>query len=119
MGKAWDIDAAPDSSGRWHNEYQFPGAHALRLIDLLGAPATGAYKWQFCVTTGHVLGAFAAANGLVAVPAGASIVVVSTSGKQLASYHNPSAALYWGGPSIGDGHVLAGGMDGSLTALAL
>lgn len=89
-------------------------AGGLRAIN----PATGAYKWQFCVTTGHVLGALAAAHGLIAVPAGASIVIVSTAGKQLAAYRNPSGALYWGGPSIGDGHVLAGGMDGSLAALA-
>jgi hypothetical protein len=81
-------------------------------------PATGAYKWEFCVTTGHVLGALAGAPGLIAVPAGANILVLSTAGKQLASYHNPSGALYWGGPSIGNGHVLAGGMDGTVTALA-
>jgi polyvinyl alcohol dehydrogenase (cytochrome) len=81
-------------------------------------PATGAYKWQFCVTTGHVLGALAGAPGLIAVPAGSSIVVLSTSGKQLAAYKNPSGALYWGGPSIGDGHVFAPGMDGTVTALA-
>ncbi len=80
-------------------------------------PATGAYEWEFCVSTGHVLGALAAAPGLVVVPAGSSILVISTAGKQLAAYRNPSGALYWGAPSIGNGHILAPGMDGSLAAL--
>jgi len=81
-------------------------------------PATGAYKWEFCVTTGHVLGALAASPGIIAVPAGSSILVLSTAGTQLAAFKNPSGALYWGGPSIGDGHIFAGGMDGTVTALA-
>jgi polyvinyl alcohol dehydrogenase (cytochrome) len=85
----------------------------VRALD----PATGAYKWEFCVTTGHVLGALAAAPGLVVVPAGPSILVLSAAGRQLAAYRNPSGALYWGAPSIGNGHIFAPGMDGSLAAL--
>ena len=82
-------------------------------------PATGASKWEFCATTGHVLGALAGAHGLLAVPAGPSVLVLDAStGKQLFAYRNPSGAPYWGGPSIAEGHLLAPGMDGSLTALA-
>lgn len=82
-------------------------------------PATGASKWQFCATTGHVLGAIAAAPGVIAVPAGPDVLVLNaTSGKQLFAYKNPSGAQYWGAPSIGDGHLLAPGMDGTVTALA-
>jgi polyvinyl alcohol dehydrogenase (cytochrome) len=82
-------------------------------------PATGASKWEFCATTGHVLGALAAAPGLIAVPAGPSVLVLNASnGKQLFSYKNPSGAQYWGAPSIGQGHLFAPGMDGSLTALS-
>lgn len=82
-------------------------------------PATGASKWEFCATTGHVLGALAAAPGVIAVPAGPDVLVLNAStGKQLFSYHNPSGALYWGAPSIGGGHLLAPGMDGTLTALS-
>jgi hypothetical protein len=82
-------------------------------------PATGASMWEFCATTGHVLGALAAAPGVIAVPAGPSVLVLNAStGKQLAAYKNPSGAQYWGAPSIGGGHLFAPGMDGTLTALA-
>jgi hypothetical protein len=82
-------------------------------------PANGTSKWDFCATTGHVLGALAAAPGVLAVPAGSSILLLSAnSGSQLFAYKNPSGALYWGAPSIGDGHVFAPGMDATLTALA-
>jgi hypothetical protein len=82
-------------------------------------PADGTSKWEFCTTTGHVLGALAAAPGVIVVPAGASILVLSmATGQQLFAYKNPSGALFWGAPSVGDGHVFAPGMDGTLTALA-
>ncbi len=82
-------------------------------------PATGASKWEFCATTGHVLGALAAAPGVIAVPAGPDVLVLNAAtGKQLFAYRNPSGAQYWGSPSIGEGHVFAPGMDGTLTALA-
>ena len=82
-------------------------------------PATGAPKWQFCATTGHILGAIAAAPGVIAVPAGPDVLVLNAAtGKQLSAYRNPSGAQYWGAPSIAEGHLLAPGMDGTLTALA-
>jgi polyvinyl alcohol dehydrogenase (cytochrome) len=87
----------------------------VRAID----PATGAYKWEFCVTTGHVLGAVVAVHGLLVVPAGPTELVLNAAGTQVAAYTNPSGKLYWGPPSVGRHHIFAGSMDGSLTALTV
>jgi outer membrane protein assembly factor BamB len=87
---------------------------SVRALD----PATGAYRWEFCVPTAHILGALTSASGLVVVPAGPSILVLSArTGTQVAAYTNPSGALFWGPPSIARHHIFAPSMDGSLAAL--
>ena len=90
-----------------------PGS--VRALD----PATGNARWEYCAP-GHILGPIAGAPGLIAAPAGSSIVLLgAASGQELFRYDEPGGGLFWGGPAIAGGRVLAGNMDASLTALAL
>jgi polyvinyl alcohol dehydrogenase (cytochrome) len=90
-----------------------PGS--VRALD----PATGDSRWEWCAP-GHILGPLAGAPGLIAAPVGSSIVLLdAATGQQLFRYDEPGGGLFWGGPAIGNGHVFAGNMDASLTALAL
>jgi hypothetical protein len=87
----------------------------VRALD----PATGTSKWEFCAS-GHILGPLAGSPGLIAVGAGSSVVVLnSATGALLFRYGQPSRRVFWAGPSIGNGHIFAGNMDSSLTALGL
>lgn len=110
---AWDGSTLYVAGGRTVINGTMCGS-GVRAVD----PATGAYRWEVCVPTAHILGAVTAAPGLVVVPAGPTVLVLNaTDGTQIASYTNPSGALYWGPPSIADRYIFAPGMDGTLTAL--
>lgn len=59
-------------------------------------PATGAFLWQDCLTTGHVLGAVTAVPGLAVVGAGPDIYAFPT-----ASQANPLfTATGYGGANL-------------------
>jgi hypothetical protein len=81
-------------------------------------PASGATVWVRCLPDGSVLGAVAAAPGIVAVGAGNKLLVLSsTSGQTLYSYTTQSTI--WGAPSIVDGVLYVGDNSGRLYALSL
>jgi hypothetical protein len=67
-----------------------------------------------------VLDALAAAPGIVAVPEGNHLLVVSaTSGQTLFSYTTSSGLPIWGAPSIANGALYIGDNGGQLLAFAL
>jgi polyvinyl alcohol dehydrogenase (cytochrome) len=81
-------------------------------------PTTGATVWTRCLPDGAVLGAVAAAPGIVAVGEGNKLLLLSaTSGQTLYSYTTQSTI--WGAPSIVDGVLYVGDNGGSLYALSL
>ena len=78
-------------------------------------PSTGRTLWKRCLPDGPVLGALAAAPGIVAVAEGDKILVVSaTSGKTLYAYKTLSAI--YGSPSIANGVLYIGDNSGTLYA---
>jgi polyvinyl alcohol dehydrogenase (cytochrome) len=82
-------------------------------------PASGAFKWERCLT-GPVLGSLAAVPGVVVVPSGSSIIALNMStGKTIFTYHDTSNKVYWAPASIANGHLFAANMDSSLVALGL
>jgi hypothetical protein len=86
----------------------------LRGVD----PATGAYRWQLCLTNG-VQGAVSMAPGIVVLGVGPRLMVVSTSGKILFRYFDPaSASVFKGAASIADGRIFMGNADGIFYAFA-
>jgi polyvinyl alcohol dehydrogenase (cytochrome) len=87
---------------------------SLRGVD----PATGAYRWQLCLTNG-VQGAVSMAPGIVVLGVGPRLMVVSTSGKILFRYLDPaSASVFKGAASIADGRIFMGNSDGTFYAFA-
>jgi len=78
-------------------------------------PFNGRTLWKRCLPDGPVLGALAAAPGIVAVAEGNKILVVSaTSGKTLYAYKTLSAI--YGSPSIANGVLYIGDNSGTLYA---
>jgi outer membrane protein assembly factor BamB len=81
---------------------------SLRGVD----PATGAYRWELCLTNG-VQGAVAMAPGIVVLGVGPRLMVISTSGKVLYRYFDPAAgSVFKGAASITAGHIFMGNSDG-------
>lgn len=86
----------------------------LRGVD----PATGAYRWEVCLSNG-VQGAVAMAPGIVVVGVGPRIMAFSTSGKELWRYFDPAAgSVFKGAASITSGHIFMGNSDGTFYAFA-
>ncbi len=83
-------------------------------------PATGAFIWQTCFTSGHVLGAITTANGIVAVAHGKSLSLLNaTSGASLFQYTDTNASSnFYGAVTIADGKIYVGNMDGNLYVFA-
>ena len=81
-------------------------------------PGTGLPRWQDCFTDGTVLGALAAAPGIVIAAEGNHLVVLSSAtGAVLFSYK--TARNIWGSPSIADGTIYVGDQSGTLYAFSL
>lgn len=83
-------------------------------------PATGAYIWRFC-TSSPVLGAISMVPGMVIAAEGDHVWLLQASnGGKLAVFTDAHAgATFYGAPSIGDGRIYAGNMDGDLFAFGL
>lgn len=84
-------------------------------------PATGAFIWESCLQDGFVLGAVAAAPGVIAVGAGNALVLLAASdGHRLAEEFDMNGGFdsYYGGPAIADGVVYIGNVNGILHAYA-
>jgi len=90
-------------------------------------PATGAFLWEKCLAA-PVLGAITVSQGVAVAGAGPDIFVMSTAdGSTLFTYHDPNpapapltgTARFWAGPTIGQGVIYLGNIDGNLFALSL
>ena len=90
-------------------------------------PATGAFIWEKCLSA-PVLGGVSVSQGVAVVGAGPDIIVMSTAdGTTLFTFHDPNpapapltgTAKFWASPSIGQGVVYMGNVDGMLFALSL
>jgi len=82
-------------------------------------PATGAFLWQDCLTTGHVFGAVTAVPGVAVVGAGPDLVAIATaSGNTLFTATGSSGATFYGGASISNGVLYVGDTNGNLFAFA-
>lgn len=84
-------------------------------------PATGAFKWRHCITTGPTLGAVMATPGLVTVSSQKEVYVLdATTGNVLFSYTDTSPATYFfSAPNIAGGMLYAANDDGNLYAFGL
>ena len=90
---------------------------SLRALD----PATGAFRWERCLTNGPVLGAVSTIPGVAAVGEGNTLVLVATAtGQPLYSYTDSrQGSSFYGPPSISHGTLYIGNADGSLFAFGL
>jgi outer membrane protein assembly factor BamB len=81
-------------------------------------PATGAFLWHYCMTSGPVLGAVTAVPGVVTVGQGAYLSVLNANtGKLLYSYRvTTSGELFYGAASISNGVLYIGHANGKLYA---
>jgi polyvinyl alcohol dehydrogenase (cytochrome) len=81
-------------------------------------PATGAFLWQDCLTTGPVLGAITAVPKLAVVGAGPDVYVFPTTGqaKPLFTATGSSGATFYGGASVSNGVLYVGDTNGKLYA---
>jgi polyvinyl alcohol dehydrogenase (cytochrome) len=82
------------------------------------SPATGTPQWQHCFTDGPVIGALAAAPGIVIAAEGNHLVVLSAATGDVLFSHR-TALNIWGSPSIADGTIYVGDQSGTLYAFAL
>lgn len=84
-------------------------------------PATGAFLWEHCLSSGPVLGAVTAVPGVLAVGQGTYLMVVAAStGQTLFRYQDTnSGSLYYGAASISNGVLYIGNQDGLLSAFGL
>jgi outer membrane protein assembly factor BamB len=90
---------------------------SVRALD----PATGVAVWQSCLHEGFVLGAVAAAPGIVAVGAGKTLVILAASdGGVLARTLDSDGGfnIFYGGAAIANGVVYIGNANGTLLAYA-
>jgi len=86
---------------------------AVRALD----PATGNYLWEHG-TTGVVIAALAYADGLVFDGAGAALEILNAAtGATLYSYK--TGATIYGAPSVSNGRVFVGSVDGNVYAFGL
>ena len=83
-------------------------------------PATGAFIWQDCFTTGQVQAPVSAIPGVVVVGAGTALqVVAASSGRSLFTFNDPiKGAIFEAGASISNGVLYVGDSQGNLYAFA-
>lgn len=80
-------------------------------------PATGGFIWQSCLQEGFVLGAVAAAPGVIVVGAGSTLVVLAASdGHVLDAVRDMDGGfnIFYSGAAIADGEVFIGNANGTL-----
>jgi outer membrane protein assembly factor BamB len=84
-------------------------------------PATGAYLWQACLTSGTVLAAVTMVPGIVVVEDGSKMVLLNAaSGKPLFSYKDSTrGSVFYGAASFYNGMLFVGNFDGNLYAFGL
>ncbi len=83
-------------------------------------PANGSYIWQHCMTGGPILGAVTVVPGIVAITEGTYLIIVDAkTAVTLFRYDDTgSGSLFYASPSISNGVLYVGNMDGHLYALA-
>ena len=84
-------------------------------------PATGAFLWEHCLSSGPVLGAVTEVPGVLAVGQGMYLMVIAAStGQTLFRYQDTnSGSLFYGAASISNGMLYIGNQDGNLYAFGL
>jgi outer membrane protein assembly factor BamB len=84
-------------------------------------PATGAFRWQYCMTSGPALGAVTAVPGVVMVGQGTYLTVLATSSGALLYSHQvtTSGGQFYGAASVSNGVIYIGHADGKLYAFGL
>ncbi len=85
-------------------------------------PDNGHVIWQHCMGSGPVLGAVTAtSSGIVAAAQGNTVIVMNASnGKTVARLSDhKSGSLLYGGPTISNGIVFEGNLDGNLYAYSI
>ena len=94
------------------------GSSCKGSVDALN-PATGAFIWRHCLNDGPVLAAVTMAPGLVVVCQGRYVMVLSaSSGTTLFRFlDSNSGSTFWGAPSISNGVIYVGNVDGRLYAI--
>jgi polyvinyl alcohol dehydrogenase (cytochrome) len=85
-------------------------------------PNNGSYVWQHCMGAGPVLGSVTAtASGVVAASQGNTVIVMNAStGATVARLSdNLSGSKLYGGPSISNGVLFVGNIDGNIYAYSI
>ena len=85
-------------------------------------PDDGSYVWQHCMGAGPVLGSVTAtASGVVAASQGNTVIVMNAStGATVARLSdNLAGSLLYGGPSISNGVLFVGNIDGNIYAYSV
>jgi len=79
-------------------------------------PVSHTVVWQHCLQSGPVLSPVITFNGVVAVSQGQDINFFNAvTGASIVSYHDGRAgSFFYGGPSVSNGQVFVGNMDGYL-----
>jgi hypothetical protein len=113
---AWDGINLYVGGGRTTINAQ-PCQGGLRALD----PATGAYRWQQCMTDGPIIGAVTVVPGVVAVTEGTALWLMATSdGHSLfKTWDSSNGSLYYASPTISNGVVYAANKNGKLSAYGL
>jgi outer membrane protein assembly factor BamB len=91
-------------------------AASVRAIN----PNTRTILWQHCMQSGTILGPVIAFNGVVAVAQGHDLNFMNAAtGAHIVSYHDGRAGSYfYSGPSVSNGQVFVGNIDGYLSEQA-
>ncbi|HEX9132624.1 MAG TPA: PQQ-binding-like beta-propeller repeat protein, partial [Ktedonobacteraceae bacterium] len=89
----------------------------LRALD----PATGAFRWEQCMTDGPVIGAVTVVPGVVAVTEGTALwLMATTDGHSLfKTWDTSNGSLYYASPTIANGAVYVANKNGKLSAYGL
>jgi len=110
-----------------HNLYIGGGSTSISGSSCMGSvrkvdPDNGSYLWQHCMGNGPVLGSVTAtASGVVAASQGNTVIVMNAStGATVARLHDLLAgSKLYGGPSISNGVLFVGNIDGNIYAYSL
>ncbi len=110
-----------------HNLYIGGGNTKIGSSSCMGSvrkvnPDDGSYLWQHCMGSGPVLGPVTAtASGVVAASQGNTVIVMNaSSGATVARLHdNLTGSRLYGGPSISNGVLFVGNIDGNIYAYSI
>jgi polyvinyl alcohol dehydrogenase (cytochrome) len=85
------------------------------------SPATGAYEWRHCLTTGPTVAAVVGSPGLIYVDSQTALYVLDAStGATLFEYQDTSPGSYFfSAPALDNGMLFAANADGNLYAFGL